>query len=96
MTCRIIVLTRRFSIGPDFEHKVKTFSGIFSSFVWLGAITGQNSLQFLPLMRPDYESAQTDPSVSTTSLSFRAICSVIRYLVREVVTTTVEFVQGLP
>ena len=48
ITCRIILRERHFPIRPDFEHKVKTFSGIFSSFVWLGAITGQNSLQFLP------------------------------------------------
>ena len=47
MACRIILLTRRFSIVPNFEHNIKTFSGIFNSFVWLGAITGQNSLQFL-------------------------------------------------
>lgn len=38
MASRIILLTRRFSIGPDFEHNVNTFSGIFSSFVWLGVI----------------------------------------------------------
>ena len=47
--------------GISQMHNVKTFSGIFSSFVCLRAITGQNSLEFLPLTRPDYGSAQTDP-----------------------------------
>ena len=69
-TRRIIHPKIHFSIRPDFEHKVKIFSEIFRSFVWLGAITGQNSLQFFFLTRPDYGSAQTDPLVSTTSLSF--------------------------